>query len=309
MCSKIILVTGASGSFGRLASNALSHSGHTVYAAICDTAGRNAKHLTDIEAYAHDYGVDIRVLEFDVSSQTSVDEGIGQIVEAHGRVDVVIHNAGHMTFGPAEAFTAEQFAEIYDMNVLGTQRVNRSVLPHMRGQGEGLLVWVSSSAVAGGTLPYLAPYFAAKAALDAVAVQYARELSRWGIETSIVVPGAFIRGSGDLMHAGRPADTRRTADYESGPYTGFATEVQAACAAIVPEDADVGVVAGAIVQIVDAPFGERPFRVHVDPGGDGAAVAFAVIDRVREEMLRRAGLADLLRPRRPATRAGHKRTV
>lgn len=309
MCSKVILVTGASSGFGRLASNALSHSGHTVYAAIRDTAGRNAKHLVDIETYAHDYGVDIRVLEFDIGSQTSVDAGIGRIVETHGRVDVVVHNAGHMAFGPAEAFTAEQFAEIYDVNVLGTQRVNRSVLPHMRGRGEGLLVWVSSSAVAGGSLPYLAPYFAAKAALDAVAVQYARELSRWGIETSIVVPGAFIRGPDPFRHAGRPIDARRTADYESGPYAGFAAEVQAACAAIVPEDADAGVVAGAIVQIVDTPFGERPFRVHVDPGGDGAAVAFAVIDRVREEMLRRAGLADLLRPRRPATRAGQKRTV
>lgn len=50
-------------------------------------------------------------------------------------------------------------------------------------------------------------------------------------------------------------------------------------------------------QIVDTPFGERPFRVHVDPSNDGAAVAFAVIDRVREEMLNRVGFSDLLKPR------------
>jgi hypothetical protein len=66
---------------------------------------------------------------------------------------------------------------------------------------------------------------------------------------------------------------------------------------IVPDDADPGAVAGAIAVIVDTRFGERPFRVHVDPSNDGAAVAFAVIDRVREEMLRRVGFGDLLKPR------------
>ena len=56
---------------------------------------------------------------------------------------MIVHNAGHMVFGPAEAFTPEQFAQLYDVNVLGTQRVNRAVLPHMRRQRQGLLVWVS----------------------------------------------------------------------------------------------------------------------------------------------------------------------
>ena len=56
-----------------------------------------------------------------------------------------MHNAGHMSFGPAEAFTPEQLAELYDINVLSTQRVNRAALPQLRKQGRGLLVWVSSS--------------------------------------------------------------------------------------------------------------------------------------------------------------------
>lgn len=65
---------------------------------------------------------------------------------------------------------------------------------------------------------------------------------------------------------------------------------------IIPEDADPGRVAGAIASIVDAPFGERPFRVHIDPSEDGASIAFAVIDRVRDEMLHRISLVDLLKP-------------
>ena len=67
-------------------------------------------------------------------------------------------------------------------------------------------------------------------------------------------------------------------------------------AAIVPPDADAGKVAEAIVAIVDAPFGKRPFRVHVDPTQDGADVTFTVMDRVRAEMLHRVGLPELLSP-------------
>jgi NAD(P)-dependent dehydrogenase (short-subunit alcohol dehydrogenase family) len=110
---------------------------------------------------------------------------------------------------PLKRFRPQQFAEQYDVNVLGTQRVNRAVLPHMRAAMQGLLVWVSSSSSAGGTPPYLAPYFAAKAAMDSLAVLYARELSRWGIETTIVVPGAFTKGTNHFAHSGRPADEAR----------------------------------------------------------------------------------------------------
>jgi NAD(P)-dependent dehydrogenase (short-subunit alcohol dehydrogenase family) len=253
-----------------------------------------------VQAYAREQGVDLRAIELDVNSEASVDVGVGQIIDEHGRIDVIVHNAGHMVFGPAEAFTPAQLAELYDINVLSAQRVNRAALPCMRQRGEGLLVWVSSSSSAGGTPPYLSPYFAAKAAMDALAVQYARELSRWGIETSIVVPGAFTRGTNHFAHAGHPADEARAAEYEAGPYAGFAQQIQTAFGKIVPENADPGAVAGAIANIVDTPFGERPFRVHIDPSEDGAAVAFAVIDRVRAEMLHRVGFSDLLKPREVA---------
>jgi NAD(P)-dependent dehydrogenase (short-subunit alcohol dehydrogenase family) len=205
-----------------------------------------------------------------------------------------------MVFGPAEAFTPKQYAELYDVNVLSTQRVNRAVLPHMRTRRQGLLIWVSSSSSAGGTPPYLAPYFGAKAAMDAIAVQYARELARWGIETSIIVPGAFTSGTNHFAHSGKPADRARVADYEAGPYSGFAGQVQKAFAAIVPPDADASTVAEAIVEVVDAPFGKRPFRVHIDPTEDGADVGFKVLDRVRAEMLHRVGLSDLLKPSVPS---------
>jgi NAD(P)-dependent dehydrogenase (short-subunit alcohol dehydrogenase family) len=210
---------------------------------------------------------------------------------------VVIHNAGHMVFGSAEAFTPEQYAQVYDVNVLGTQRVNRAALPQLRKQSKGLLLWVGSSSHRGGTPPYLAPYFAAKAAMDALAVSYAGELARWGIETSIVVPGAFTQGTNHFLHAGKSADEARQAEYDNGPNRGLAEEALKNLAACEPLDADPTSVARAIVDVVNAPFGQRPFRVHIDPSDDGCAVVAAVADRVRAEFLRRIQLGGLLSPR------------
>jgi len=294
---QVIVITGASSGFGALAARALAQAGHTVYASMRETAGRNAPQVAEVARYAAEHAVDLRTVELDVASTASVEAGIAQIVSETGRLDVVIHNAGHMSFGPAEAFTPEQFAQLYDINVLSTQRVNRAALPQLRKQGRGLLVWVSSSSSAGGTPPYLAPYFAAKAGMDAMAVVYARELSRWGIETSIIVPGAFTGGTNHFAHSGKPADQARVAEYEAGPYAGFGEEIMKAFGAIVPPEADASLVADAIVEVVDTPFGKRPFRVHIDPTQDGADVAFAVIDRVRNEMLHRVGFSDLLKPR------------
>src|SRR5229473_2266050 len=293
---KVIVITGASSGFGRLSANALAKAGHTVYASMRDTAGRNAPQAADVKKFAQDNNVDLRPIELDVSSEKSIEAAIRQIVAEQGRLDVLMHNAGHMVFGPAEAFTPDQLAELYDINVLSTQRVNRSALPQLRKQGQGLVVWVSSTSTRGGTPPYLAPYFAAKAAMDALAVSYAAELNRWGVETSIIVPGAFTSGTNHFANAGSPDDKARLAEYESGPYAGIGNEIREGFAATVPADADVSAVAEAIVKVVDLPFGKRPFRVHIDPAQDGAEIVNGVLDRVRAEMLRRIGLSDVLKP-------------
>jgi NAD(P)-dependent dehydrogenase (short-subunit alcohol dehydrogenase family) len=193
-----------------------------------------------------------------VASQESADQAIKTIVEKDGRLDVVIHNAGHMVFGAAEAFTPEQFLQVYDTNVLSTQRVNRAALPQLRKQKKGLVLWVGSTSTRGGTPPYLSPYFAAKAAMDALAVSYAAELNRWGIETSIIVPGAFTSGTNHFAHAGTPADKARQAEYENGPYAHLGDDIMKGFAATAPADADVADVAKAIVSVVDMPFGKRP---------------------------------------------------
>ncbi|MBX4920474.1 SDR family oxidoreductase [Rhizobium bangladeshense] len=294
---EVILVTGASSGFGLLSAQSLARAGHTVYASMRETSGRNAPQVAAVNNWAKEHGVDLRTVELDVSDDASVTSGVETVVAQSGRIDVIVHNAGHMVFGPAEAFTPEQYAQLYDINVLSTQRVNRAALPHLREQGRGLLVWVSSSSARGGTPPFLAPYFAAKAAMDSLAVSYAAEVARWGIETSIVVPGAFTKGTNHFAHAGSPADTVVAAAYESGPYAGVADQALKGLAALEPADADAGAVAVAIADLVNLPFGRRPYRVFIDPSQDGAEEVFRIGDRVRREMFRNIGLKDLLAPR------------
>jgi NAD(P)-dependent dehydrogenase (short-subunit alcohol dehydrogenase family) len=293
--AKNIVVTGASSGFGALTVRALADAGHTVYAGMRETAGRNAPAVAELTEYARAHGVDLRAVEMDVGDQASVDAAVERIVAEVGRLDVVVHNAGHMVLGPAEAFTPEQLAAVYDTNVLSTQRVNRAALPHLRAQGDGLVVWVGSSSSRGGTPPYLAPYFAAKAAEDALAVSYAAELARFGIDTTIVVPGAFTTGTNHFAHAGHAESTEIVAAYDER-YAGLTEQVAERLARLVPADADPAEVARQIARVVDLSKGERPFRVHVDPAHDGAEEVFDHGDRIRAEFYRRVGLDDLLRP-------------
>jgi len=293
--SQVVVITGASSGFGAMSARALADAGHTVYAGIRATAGRNAPAVEAARAYAQEHSVALQTVEMDVSDQDSVDAAIAHVLDEAGRLDVVVHNAGHMVLGPTEAFTPEEITRVYDTNVLSTQRVNRAVLPHLRAQGSGLLLWVGSSSTRGGTPPYLAPYFAAKAAMDSLAVSYAAEVARFGIETTVVVPGSFTTGTHHFANAGAPTDTATATAYEDR-YAGLMDQVSTRLAEISPPDADPTEVARRIVAVVGAPRGRRPFRVHIDPTDDGAERVNALGDQVRSTFYEQIGLADLLTP-------------
>jgi NAD(P)-dependent dehydrogenase (short-subunit alcohol dehydrogenase family) len=98
-------------------------------------------------------------------------------------------------------------------------------------QKKGLVLWVESTSTRGGTPAYLSLYFAVKAAMDALAVSYAAELNRWGIETSIIIPGAFTSGTNHFSRAGAPADKARQAEYDNGPYAHLGDDIMKGFAA------------------------------------------------------------------------------
>ena len=164
--------------------------------------------MRELRDWAFAHGHDLRAVELDVLSQDSADAAVRTIVAEQGRLDVVVHNAGHLVIGPTEAFTPEEMTRVFDTNVFGAQRVNRAALPMLRAQGSGLLLWVGSSTTRGGYPPFMGPYAAAKAAMDSIAVTMSYELTRFGVETSIVVPGAFTSGTAHFPNAGKPAEKR-----------------------------------------------------------------------------------------------------
>ncbi len=294
--TSVALVTGASSGFGQMIARDLASAGHTVYASMRGTGEKNADKVKENAAFAADNGVDLRSIELDVQDEASIAAAVEEIVGKCGRIDVLVQNAGHMVYGPVEAFTPEQCAQLYDVNVLGAHRVNRAVLPHMRDARSGLLIWVSSSSVAGGVPPLLGPYFAAKAGMDALAVCAAKELAPFGIETTIIVPGAFTTGTNHFQNAGKPEDAEIEAAYAKVWGEDFEEKMQDALAGTVPKDADPTEVGRAVADLVAHPHGKRPLRVYIDPASDGAAVTFTVMDRVREQFLQRIGYEQLLHP-------------
>ncbi|HEY1151632.1 MAG TPA: SDR family NAD(P)-dependent oxidoreductase [Pseudoduganella sp.] len=293
MTQSVVLVTGAATGIGALTVRSLARAGHVVYASMRDIAGRNAAKVRELRDWGFANGADVRVVELDVLSQASADAAVAAIIADRGRLEAVVHNAGHLVIGPTEAFTPEEIAQVFDTNFLGTQRVNRAVLPVLRRQGRGLLLWVSSSTVRGGFPPFLGPYAAAKAAMDSLAVSLSYELARFGIETSIVVPGAFTAGTEHFPKAGKPADSATAAAYAR--YDGLLDQVGARLSELSPPQSDPAAVGEEIARIVSLPHGTRPFRSVVDFIGDGAAEVTEVAERVREHFAQRIGIADLLK--------------
>lgn len=293
----VINVTGAGSGFGALTARKLALQGHIVYVGLRILAPNV---ISDINKFNAENGVDLRPLQQDMLSDDSVSSSVKAMLDQAGRVDAIVHNCGHMVYGPLEAFTPNQLAHMYDVNVLSTQRLNRAVLPHMRERGSGLLVWVGSSSVQGAVPAFLAPYFAAKAGMDALALSYELELSQWGIESCLVVPGAFSKGTNHFKTAGQPEDQKVVDEYRAAgsPYHGVEKEMGEAWAAFEPPTADVVAVADEIARVVGSPHGSRPRKTHIDPAQDGSEVVSAVRERIRADALERAGFSHLLRVRK-----------
>lgn len=145
--------------------------------------------------------------------------------------------------------------------------------------------------------PFLAPYTAAKAALDSFAESVAVEVARFGIETSIVLPGPFTQGTAHFPNAGFPRDEAVTAAYgdlygETLAHNGEATEGLFAPGV----EQDVQAVADEIARIIALPHGRRPHRSGVDFSDYGDDAVAAVAQAQRSRLLRRMGLADTLAP-------------
>lgn len=303
-----ILITGAGTGIGRLTALTLANQGHSVFASMRDPSARNREKAAGLLRHAEEHDVDLRVVELDVLSEQSAHDAVSEIVGTAGGLDVVVHNAAHLMFGITEAFEPDQVLAAFDTNTVGALRVNRAALPVMRQQGSGLLVWVGS-----GTSfvvpPFLSPYTAAKAAFDSFAESVAVEVARFGIETSIVLPGPFTQGTAHFPNAEFPRDEAVAAAYDELYGAALARNGEATESLFAPGvEQDVQGVADEIARVVALPHGDRPYRSGVDYSDFGDEAVSAVAQAQRSRLLRRMGLADTLRPAGAARPAGRNRS-
>lgn len=296
--SSVVLVTGAATGIGNLTARALAAAGHTVYASMRGVAGRNAGHANELLELGRRDGQDLRVVELDVQSEASAEAAVATILHEAGRLDTVVHNAGHLYVGYVEAFTPEDIQRLIDVNTIGIQRVNRAVLPHMRERRSGTLVYVGSTTSV-VVPPFLGPYVASKVAADALAQTTAYEVSQFGIETAIVMPGPFTQGTEHFPNASRAGDEERSRAYaELDP---LVERNEAATSSLFGPgvDADPTAVAEEIVRILALPAGTRPFRSVVDFSNAGVEEVNEVLRWAQERFLTRLGFGRLLHLERP----------
>lgn len=252
---KTILITGASSGFGRDTATLLAKAGHKVFAGMRDLNGRNATVAAELRS------IGITPLELDVTRDASVTLAIVEMLRQSGnRLDVVVNNAGIASAGVSEAFTPEQLRDLFEVNVIGVQRVLRATLPTLRQNGAGLAITIGSI-LGRVTFPFFGLYGASKFALEAMMDSYRYELSKLGIDVVLVQPSAYPTG----MYAAsqQPADAALVEAYgDIGQIPGkmfetFMTMFQSDTA---PDPQDVG---KAIAQLVETPAGKRPGRVVV----------------------------------------------
>jgi NAD(P)-dependent dehydrogenase (short-subunit alcohol dehydrogenase family) len=253
----VVLITGASTGFGRAAAETLARRGYRVFATMRDTAGRNAANSEGLLDLAKKARLHLEVLDMDVTQDASVSQALEQALIRAGSIDVVINNARIGAVGLTEAYTVEQFQQLFDVNLFGAVRVNRAVLPAMRNRRSGLLIHVSSAA-GRLALPCMAVYSASKFALEALADAYRFELSPFGIDSVVVEPG--IHRTPILERLNEPSDQARVAEY--GASADYAQRVRSVFEAANSDAQTPGVeeVVQAFIQLIETPPGERPFR-------------------------------------------------
>ncbi|MGF0115242.1 SDR family NAD(P)-dependent oxidoreductase [Promicromonospora sp. Marseille-Q5078] len=174
-------ITGASRGLGRaLAVAALEHGDRVVVAARTATADTfDAEHRDRVLA-----------LRLDVTDKSAVDAAMAAAVAHLGRLDVVVNNAGTMSMGMVEEFTEEQARAQLEVNFFGALWVSQAAMPHLRRQGSGHILQISSIAALGG-FPSTGMYSASKFALEGMSEALATEAAPFGVKVTIVQPGGY----------------------------------------------------------------------------------------------------------------------
>jgi NAD(P)-dependent dehydrogenase (short-subunit alcohol dehydrogenase family) len=266
--SRTWFITGTSSGIGRLLVEQLLGRGDRVAATL-----RRPEALDDLAAAA---GCRLWVRRLDVTDPPEVRNTLDACFAELREVDVIVSNAGYGLFAAGEEASDEQIRRVIDTNLIGSINVIRAALPHLRAQGHGRIIQVSS---AGGqtTYPNFSYYHASKWGIEGFCETLAQETAPFGIDVTIVQPGATPTGFGAALDTAPPMP-----EYEATP-TGDVRRAITSGAFQLPNDP--ARVAAAIIDIAD----ETPARLRVPLGVDTYRdVRASYLNRLEEHDAQRA---------------------
>ncbi|MFC7845773.1 oxidoreductase [Streptomyces sp. NPDC001046] len=261
---KVWLITGASSGFGRALAEAALAAGDVVVG-----AARRPENLGDLAAAHPDR---VEVLRLDVADTTAAEAAVRDVVARHGRIDVLVNNAGRTHVGAFEETTEQELRELFEVHVFGPAALTRAVLPFMRERRSGAIVQMSSM---GGQMSFagFSAYSATKFALEGLSEGLADEVAEFGVKVLVVEPGAFRTG---LFAAGRAGASR-----DSGVYAGVARTRAAVAGGDGTQPGDPAKAAALILAALDSD--DTPLRLPL--GDDGVSAVLGHLDQVRGEVL------------------------
>ena len=198
---KVILITGASSGIGFDSAQELARQGHKVYAA--------ARRTELMEPLKHNGVV---TMQMDVTNSQSMADGVKAVLDAEGRIDVLVNNAGYGYFGAVENVTMEEARRQVEVNVFGLAELCKLVLPVMRKQGSGRII--NTSSIAGKTvLPFGAWYHVSKYSVEALSDALRMEMKPFGVDVVLIEPGG-IKTDWGIIAAKHLAESSKGTAYE-----------------------------------------------------------------------------------------------
>ncbi|MFI9379685.1 oxidoreductase [Kutzneria sp. NPDC052558] len=260
--SRVWLVTGANSGFGRAVTTAAVAAGDLVVA-----AARRTGTLDDLVAAHPDQ---VEAIQLDVTDIAAAEAAVAGVVARHGRIDVLVNNAGRTHVGAVEETTDAELRALFDVHFFGPAALTRAALPHMRARRSGAIVQLSSM---GGQMSFagFGAYSATKFALEGLSEALADEVNRLGIKVLIVEPGAFRTS---LMS--NKAFSEAIADYEES--VGATRRMTSEAGGSEPGDPDKA--AAAILAALDA--STTPLRLVL--GGDAVDAVAGHLESVRADI-------------------------
>jgi len=273
----VVIITGSNSGFGLQGALAFARNGDTVYATMRDVSKAAA-----LQEAADSEGLSIRVRALDVSQPDTFASFVGEVLDEAGSIDVLVNNAGVLRAGTAEDTSEASLRMVMETNFFGPALLSQTVLPHMRAQGSGYIIMVSSlSGLAG--LPGDFSYTASKFALEGATESMRHEIDRWGINVALVEAGMYATA---ILDSRTADDTVLPGYYDNdSPYRLLIETKLRGIKERLPEAFDPGTVGRLFVEIANSD-GSR-LRWPADPVAEKVlGTMFGHDDAERDEFLR-----------------------